>query len=368
MLKRTLPASIALLLSPTVFAETPHVELDPINVTVSKIPQNTSKTPARVSVIGSDTITQNPTLNLSDVLQKDASVYNRSQWGGIGQPSNLSLRGTNSTHTLVLKDGARLNSQNGTAPLYPAFLDLSDIDRIEIVKGAASVQHGSDAIGGVVHMRSLTPTKNHLFATGIYGENQSYKAITGADLVHDSGVYAQIRGQRLESNGTRIFNTQDEKTQKAGYDQKGYSAKIGYDKDRLDASVSISQNEGVNEFSNSGWQPSPQIDAVRLFENRIITAKAAYDISDNLAVSARHSQIKDHQNIPVYPSHYNTKNKDTDVNLKWQFHPNQNILVGVSHLSASYDSNNITNNHQKKTTPQATTPSTNLTMINLTPS
>ena len=350
MLKRTLPASIALLLSPTVFAETPHVELDPINVTVSKIPQNTSKTPARVSVIGSDTITQNPTLNLSDVLQKDASVYNRSQWGGIGQPSNLSLRGTNSTHTLVLKDGARLNSQNGTAPLYPAFLDLSDIDRIEIVKGAASVQHGSDAIGGVVHMRSLTPTKNHLFATGIYGENQSYKAITGADLVHDSGVYAQIRGQRLESNGTRIFNTQDEKTQKAGYDQKGYSAKIGYDKDRLDASVSISQNEGVNEFSNSGWQPSPQIDAVRLFENRIITAKAAYDISDNLAVSARHSQIKDHQNIPVYPSHYNTKNKDTDVNLKWQFHPNQNILVGVSHLSASYDSNNITNNHQKNDT------------------
>ena len=57
-----------------------------------------------------------------------------------------------------------------------------------------------------------------------------------------------------------------------------------------------------------------------------------------------------HQNIPVYPSHYNTKNKDTDVNLKWQFHPNQNILVGVSHLSASYDSNNITNNHQKNDT------------------
>lgn len=348
MTKRLLPASIALLLSPVALAEVPHVVLDPINVTVSRNPQSASRTPARVTVIGEREIKQNPTLNLSDVLKQDASIHNKTQWGGIGQPSNLSLRGTNPTHTLVLKDGARLNSQNDVAPLYPAFLDLSDVNQIEIVKGPASVQYGSDAIGGVIQMRTLTPTKNRAFITGVYGENQTYKAIAGSDLVHD-GVYAQVRGQRLESDGTRIFNIQDEKGQKAGYEQKGYFAKLGYDKDRLDTSVSISQNEGVNEYSDTGYLPSPQIDAQRVFDNRIINAKVAYDITDDITVSAQHTNVKDIQqvNAPIYNSHYNTKNKETGVNAKWSFAPNQNVLVGINHLDSAYDSDNIKDNTQK---------------------
>lgn len=324
----------------------PSVNLDPIIITASKHAQDIKNTPARITVINKQDIDKNPTANLDNILLSDISIYNHSAWGGIGQPSNLSLRGTNSTHTLVLKDGARLNSQNATAPLYPAFIDLSDTDRIEIVKGAASVQHGTDAIGGVVQMRTLTPTDNHSFITGVYGENQTYKAIIGTDLVHDSGAYAQIRGQRLESDGTRIFNSQNEKTQKAGYDQKGYSVKLGYDKERLGASIFVSQNQGINEFSNSGFTPNPQIDATRAFKNRIITARANYDISDNLTVSARYSDVSDYQDVPVYTSHYNTKNKDADAYITWQVSPTQNILAGIAHLDARYDSSAITNQHQ----------------------
>lgn len=41
--------------------------------------------------------------------------------------------------------------------------------------------------------------------TGIYGENNTYKTIAKADLVTDQGFYAQVGGQRLESDGTRIL-------------------------------------------------------------------------------------------------------------------------------------------------------------------
>lgn len=55
--------------------------------------------------------------------------------------------------------------------------------------------------------------------TGIYGENNTYKSIINADYVDASGFYAQVGGQRLESDGTRILSIQD-KNDKAGFDQK----------------------------------------------------------------------------------------------------------------------------------------------------
>ncbi len=53
------------------------------------------------------------------------------------------------------------------------------------------------------------------------------KPLLKADLVTDQGFYAQVGGQRLESDGTRIFESQD-KSENASYDQKGYNAKVGY--------------------------------------------------------------------------------------------------------------------------------------------
>lgn len=326
-----------------------HVTLDPLVVTFSKNAQPLSKTPARVSRIGLDDIQANPTLNLSDVLKYDASTFNRSQWGGIGQPSSLSVRGTNATHTLVLKDGARLNSQNGTAPLYPAFLDLTDVEQVEILKGVASVQYGSDAIGGVVQMISKTPTKTGTSLTGIWGENNTHKTIAQGDFVANNGLYATISGQRLNSDGNRIFDTQPE-SEKAGYEQKGYNAKIGYKQEKLDLLASVSQNKGVNKYSNSGWQPVIKIDSQRTFENNITNLKATYAIADNIIVSARHTIVKDKQKIdtPTENDHYNTNHKDSDLNLRWSFTPNQNLLVGASHLTSNYASSQITS--QKQTT------------------
>ncbi len=322
----------------------PVVELDPVVVTVSRIATPLSDTPASVTVISAGEIEKNPARNLSDVLKYDASTFNRSQWGGIGQPSSLSLRGTNATHTLVLRDGARLNSQNGESPLYPALLDITDIKRIEIAKGPASVQYGSDAIGGVVQMVSKKPAQTGVQLTGLYGENDTYKAIISGDLVADNGLYATINGQRLESDGTRIFNTQS-RDNTAGYEQKGYTAKIGFDNQQLNTFVSINQNEGVNEYSDDGGISNT---AQRQFDNQIVTAKTTYNINNNLTIDARHSIVDDSQIIVgQYPANYNTKNKDSDINIRWRFAPNQNVLFGVGHVSSEYASNNLTDNHQQ---------------------
>ncbi|HAV5588536.1 TPA: TonB-dependent receptor [Acinetobacter baumannii] len=332
--------AIAMGCSPIIFAEdtTNATQLDPIVVTASKSAEKASEVPARISVIDEKTIEQNPLLNVSDIIQRDPSIYVK-QSGGLGQISEISLRGTKSVHTLVLKDGARLNSQNELGPLYPAFLDTTDVQQIEILKGPASVQYGSDAIGGVVQLISKKPEKTGAELTGIYGENNTYKTIVNANLVSDQGFYAQLGGQRLESDGTRIFESQPE-NEKAGYNQKGYHAKVGFFQENLiDASASISENKGTNIFSNDYITNTAQ----RLFENRVINTKVAYNILPDLIINAHYANVQDKQNVPAYDSYYNTENNESDLNLKWKFTPNQNILVGATYNDANYKSNTILN-------------------------
>ena len=332
--------AIAMGCSPVIFAEdtTTTTQLDPIVVTASKSAEKASEVPARISVIDEKTIEQNPLLNVSDIIQRDPSIYVK-QSGGLGQISEISLRGTKSVHTLVLKDGARLNSQNELGPLYPAFLDTTDVQQIEILKGPASVQYGSDAIGGVVQLISKKPEKTGAELTGIYGENNTYKTIVNANLVSDQGFYAQLGGQRLESDGTRIFESQPE-NEKAGYDQKGYHAKVGFFQENLiDAYASISENKGTNIFSNDYITNTAQ----RLFENRVINTKVAYNILPDLIINAHYANVQDKQNVPAYDSYYNTENNESDLNLKWKFTPHQNILVGATYNDANYKSNTILN-------------------------
>lgn len=318
-----------------------NASLDTLVVTATRSEEKIGNVPARISVIDQNAIKKNPALNLSDLIQQDPSVYVK-QSGGMGQISEIGLRGTKAVHTLVLKDGARLNSQNELGPLYPAYLDTSDVQQIEILKGPASVQYGSDAIGGVVQLISKKPVKSGAELTGIYGENNTYKTILKTDLVTDQGFYAQVGGQRLESDGTRIFESQD-KSDNASYDQKGYNAKIGYfQENQIDASASISENKGISIFSNDYITNT----APRNFVNRVINAKVDYNILQNLILGAHFANVQDKQDVPSYFTQYNTENNQSDLNLKWKFTPNQNILVGATYNDANYKTSSIKNQDQ----------------------
>ncbi|AXY55821.1 TonB-dependent receptor [Acinetobacter chinensis] len=341
--------AVAMGFSSSVFAETTATEqkiavspLETIVVTATRSEEKIENVPALISVIDKKTIEQNPAVNLSDLIQRDPSVFVK-QSGGLGQITEISIRGTRPNHTLVLKDGAHLNSQNHISALYPSFIDTTDIGQIEILKGPASVQYGTDAIGGVIQMKTATPVKNGGFITGIYGENNTYKAIAGADLVQDN-FYAQIRGQRLESDGTRILDNQS-KDQKASYDQKGYSAKVGYDnKKDFKADLAISQNEGLSQYYN---YMTDKNDAERIFENRLINSNIQYGITEDLTLSARYSNFIDKQQVKDNnPNHFDTENNEGDLNLKWNVNTENSLLIGATYLESDFKSNDIKNKKQ----------------------
>jgi len=93
--------------------------------------------------------------NVGEALAQAQSIFVK-EYGSVNGLKTINLRGASDGQVLVLTDGVRLNNpQNGGVDA--SLLSLVGIEKIEIVRGNASAQYGSDAIGGVIHLRSLQP-------------------------------------------------------------------------------------------------------------------------------------------------------------------------------------------------------------------
>lgn len=315
-----------------------NASLDTLVITATRSEEKIKDVPARISIIEPQIVDQSPIAELPHLLMSDASI-DMMQYGGYGQTASIFTRGTNSTHTLVLRDGVRLNTGSaGSASL--AFIDTTDIKQIEVLKGPASVLYGTDAIGGVVQLVSKTPEKTEAFITGEIGEHNTYKSVIGADLAENS-IYAQIRGQRLESDGTQVTDFKDAQVNAGAYDQKGFSAKFGVEKQQYAASVDYSENQGTSTYvesvNDANWNLIGLKNVSQDFKNEILNVKGRVNLSDTFALHARLSQFKDDlEQNDSHDSIYNTT-KEAELYSKWQFSPTQNLLTGVATKNVESD-------------------------------
>ena len=124
--------------------------LDPVIVTATRTPINIDESLSSVTVITHADIERLQPVSVIDLLNGLPGVT-FAQSGGIGQQSSLFLRGTNSTHTLVLIDGVRIGSVTAGLAAFEQ-IPVEQIDRIEIVRGPRSSLYGADAIGGVIQI------------------------------------------------------------------------------------------------------------------------------------------------------------------------------------------------------------------------
>lgn len=307
------------------------IQLTPIVVTATRSQEKIDQVPARISMIEPQILEQSPIAELPHLLMQDAAI-NMVQSGGFGQQASIFIRGTNSEHALILRDGARLNTAStGAASL--AFLDTTDIKQIEILKGPASVLYGTDAIGGVIQIISKTPEKTGAFVTGEIGEQATYKTVVGADLNED-GIYAQIRGQRLETDGSKVTDLAGKNIQSAPYDQKGFSAKLGVDQKNYAASVDYSQNEGTSHYDayrNDGSLISQD------FKNDILNVRGRVNPNEQWELNARLSEFNDDIRQNNSADFVESTTQEAEINARWKFTPHQNILVGVTHQQLDGD-------------------------------
>lgn len=123
-----------------------------------------TRTPAPISTIGSSVsvLTTDDLRNLGVVYVDDAlrtlPGIGVTQTGGPGGQSAVRIRGEEGYRTVVLLDGIRIDDPSGTqvATNFANFM-VSDIARIEVVRGPQSLLYGPDAVGGVIQILTQRP-------------------------------------------------------------------------------------------------------------------------------------------------------------------------------------------------------------------
>ena len=126
-------------------------------VTVQRMPQAQFESPYPVSVLNTAQLIQYAPRSAAEALEGLTGVWMQKTNHGGGSPF---VRGLTGNQTLLMVDGIRLNnaiSRYGPNQYFNT-IDPNSTERIEVVRGSGSVQYGSDALGGVVHVLTKSPT------------------------------------------------------------------------------------------------------------------------------------------------------------------------------------------------------------------
>ena len=150
-MKRAILALVSTLAATQSGAQSPDSvrTIGTVVVTASKSPAEKSSLSQSVTTITGDELRARGVARVSDALRSvpGASVV---QNGTTGSVNTLFLRGGESRYTKVLIDGVAVNASGGFFDF--SHLTTDNIDRIEVVRGPASVVHGADAMSGVIQI------------------------------------------------------------------------------------------------------------------------------------------------------------------------------------------------------------------------
>ncbi|MFK8018506.1 MAG: TonB-dependent receptor [Pseudomonadales bacterium] len=220
-------------------------------VTATRTEQDFSSVLAAVSVFDRNDIERIQAIDIFDLLSRAAGV-SLLRTGGRGSATSLLLRGNQSDHSLFLIDGVRIGSATlGSAAL--SAISLSNVERIEIIRGPKSALWGADAIGGVV---------NIITRRGREGRELAIKSSFGSNNTSQNTVFASLNGDSVGFDVTaNMFHTDgiDNTESKAGASAdkdafRNNSLALNYRQtfnEMLKLKVSYNYNDGESEYDSA---------------------------------------------------------------------------------------------------------------------
>lgn len=178
--------------------------LDTMVVTATRTAMTVKETPSTVEIVDSKKLEQTQAKTLHDALKGALGVNVFNDFQG---RSNVSIRGSESRHVLIMVDGKRLGGEaayNSANAWDVDRIRMEDVERVEIIRGPAGALYGSDAMGGVINVITKTPNKNIAeinYEYGWYenGNGAGYKSnlyLQGAEKNYTYKINAGLNNSR----------------------------------------------------------------------------------------------------------------------------------------------------------------------------
>lgn len=148
-----------------------NIALDEVNVTGTRAPLTTSQQARMVTVLSREDIQATPVQSVNDLLKYAVGVDVR-QKGPLGALTDVSIRGGNSEQITVLLNGINIGDAQTGHNAFDFPVDISEIERIEVLEGPAGRVYGTSSLLGAVNIVTKTPPQTSLSAHvegGAYG-------------------------------------------------------------------------------------------------------------------------------------------------------------------------------------------------------
>ncbi len=274
-MNRLIPLSLFSLAPVLVSAQVARdtARIAPVVVTATGTPLATAKSPSSVSVLTGADLERQGITTVLDALRQVPGL-GIVQTGSYGGATSVFIRGGESKFAKVLVDGVPVNDPGGAFDF--STLSTDNLDRIEIVRGPASVLYGSDAMAGVVQLftrRGAGEPRVDLSARG-----GGYSSYDGDVSVHGSAAsvdYA-VSGARHHTAGTQAFNS--------AFDQNVGSTLLGWHAGDADVHFSARYTDGMVQFPTDGSGQTVDSNAVRRDDHLSAGLDAGYRVSSSLDV------------------------------------------------------------------------------------
>lgn len=183
----------------------PLPRLKEVVVSASRVAVPVTDVIADVSIIDRGTLDRTGQSSLRDVLAQQPGVQFVSN-GGYRSSTNVFLRGASGSQSIVLIDGVRVGSATSGGASFEN-MPLDRIERIEILRGAASALYGPDAVGGVIQIFTREPTDG-LQLTASLGLGSDGQQQAGASLRGRTGAIGYSLGLSNEKASGISVTTQ----------------------------------------------------------------------------------------------------------------------------------------------------------------
>ncbi len=217
----------------------------PIVVTATRTAIALDRVPASVTVLGGEQLRAQGITTVADALRQVPGVA-LAQSASWGTTTSLFIRGGESKFTKVLVDGVPVNEAGGAFDF--STLTTDNVERIEIVRGPASVLYGSDAVAGVVQIFTRRGTRGmhgDLAARGGgFGTSELEASARGAATPGRSAVDWSVGGARQRTNGYQAFNS--------GFANNSASALLRAAQGPAEAALSVRYNDVALHFPTNG--------------------------------------------------------------------------------------------------------------------
>lgn len=331
-------------------------ELAPVVVTGSLTQVEQKDVLGDVSVIDRAQIDRAGQSSVAELLQRQPGIEINTN-GGPQTATSVFMRGANANQTLLLIDGRRMNTATLGSGSFQG-MPLDNIERIEILRGAATSMYGADAIGGVINIITKQGGGDrplNVYANVGYGTHDTSRTSIGLNGASDGWRYAlnagygRSRGYNATEKTVGGAANYSYNADRDGYEQSDVSGSLGYTwKKGQEVAFDFYHSKLNGQFdAGGGMAPMNEYDD-RLREIiNLYTLTSTNELTDWWRSTLRLSHSNDTQRNLVAPGSYGypedgrTRFITRQEQYTWQndftVASNQTISVGYEFLKQRVD-------------------------------